>query len=41
LKHSAWKVSDIAYALGFKDVTHFNNFFKKQVQQSPFRFRSV
>ncbi|TMI85768.1 MAG: helix-turn-helix domain-containing protein, partial [Bacteroidetes bacterium] len=29
LKHSAWNVSDIAFALGFREVTHFNNFFKK------------
>jgi AraC family transcriptional regulator, transcriptional activator of pobA len=41
LKHGVLKVADIAYALGFKDVTHFNNFFKKHVQQSPLRFRSV
>ena len=27
LKHSVWNVSEIAYALGFTEVTHFNNFF--------------
>ena len=41
LKHSAWNVSEIAYALGFKEVTHFNNFFKKHVQLSPLKFRNV
>lgn len=41
LKHSAWSVSEIAYALGFTEVTHFNNFFKKHVQQSPLKFRNV
>jgi AraC family transcriptional regulator, transcriptional activator of pobA len=40
LKHSAWSVSEIAYALGFTEVTHFNNFFKKHVQLSPLKFRN-
>lgn len=39
LKHSAWSVSEIAFALGFTEVTHFNNFFKKQTQLSPTKFR--
>jgi AraC-like DNA-binding protein len=41
LKHSAWTVSEIAYALGFTEVTHFNNFFKKYVKLSPLKFRSA
>ncbi len=41
LKHSAWNVSEIAYALGFTEVTHFNNFFKKHVELSPLKFRNV
>jgi AraC family transcriptional regulator, transcriptional activator of pobA len=41
LKRSEWSVSDIAYALGFKEVTHFNNFFKKYVELSPLKFRNV
>lgn len=41
LKHSAWSVSEIAFALGFTEVTHINNFFKKQVQISPLKFRNV
>jgi len=31
LKQSKWNVSEIAFALGFTEVTHFNNFFKKHV----------
>lgn len=41
LKHSAWNVSEIAFALGFTEVTHFNNFFKKHTQLSPLKFRNV
>jgi len=41
LKRSDWNVSDISYALGFKEVTHFNNFFKKNVELSPLKFRSM
>lgn len=41
LKHSPWNVSEIAYALGFAETTHFNNFFKKHVQLSPLKFRNI
>jgi AraC family transcriptional regulator, transcriptional activator of pobA len=41
LKHSPWNVSEIAFALGFTETTHFNNFFKKHVQLSPLKFRNV
>ena len=41
LKHSSWNVSEIAYALGFTEVTHFNVFFKKHVQLSPLKLRNV
>lgn len=40
LKHSAWSVAEIAYALGFTEATHFNNFFKKHLNQSPLKFRN-
>ncbi|WP_080054470.1 helix-turn-helix domain-containing protein [Spirosoma aerolatum] len=40
LKQSTWPVSDIAYALGFTEVTHFNNFFKKHMQVSPMKFKN-
>ena len=39
LKQTKWSVSDIAFALGFKEVTHFNNFFKKYSDQTPLKFR--
>jgi AraC family transcriptional activator of pobA len=41
LRQTAWSVSEIADALGFSEVTHFNNFFKKHVQLSPLKFRRV
>ncbi len=40
LKHSAWSVSEISYTLGYKEVTHFNNFFKKHMAISPLKFRN-
>jgi len=40
LKQSQWNVSEIAYALGFAEVSHFNNFFKKKVQISPLKYRN-
>ncbi|GAA0879639.1 response regulator transcription factor [Algoriphagus jejuensis] len=39
LSQSRWNVSEIAYSLGFTEVTHFNNFFKKHVNLSPTQFR--
>ncbi|GAB3995077.1 response regulator transcription factor [Spirosoma daeguense] len=41
LQRSTWNVVDIAYALGFTEATHFNNFFKKHVNVSPLKFRNV
>ncbi len=41
LKHTNWNVAEIAYCLGFEEPTHFNNFFKKKMQQTPTQFRSV
>ncbi len=40
LKHSNWNVGEIGYSLGFGEVTHFNNFFKKHTQTSPLKFRN-
>ena len=40
LKQTDWNVSEVAYALGFEEVAHFSNFFKKQVGLSPLSFRS-
>jgi AraC-like DNA-binding protein len=39
LRHSTWDVAEIAYSLGFGEMTHFNNFFKKHAQLSPGKFR--
>ena len=41
LKQSSWNVSEIAYALGFTETTHFNNFFKKHAQTNPTKFRNA
>ena len=41
LKHSNWNIAEIAYALGFTEVTHFNNFFKKHTLISPSKFRNA
>ena len=40
LKQTDWNISEIAYALGFEEVAHFSNFFKKQTSLSPVGFRS-
>lgn len=40
LKHTDWNVAEVGYALGFEDAAHFNNFFKKNADISPARFRA-
>lgn len=40
LRQTDWNVSEIAYALGFEEVAHFSNFFRKQAGLSPVAFRS-
>lgn len=40
LKQTDWNVSEIAYSLGFEEVAHFSNFFKKQTSLTPMAFRS-
>ncbi|KQT20879.1 hypothetical protein ASG31_17005 [Chryseobacterium sp. Leaf404] len=39
LKHTNWTVSEIAFSLGFKDVSHFHHFFRKQTDNTPASFR--
>jgi AraC-like DNA-binding protein len=39
LKQTTWNISEIAYSLGFEEVAHFSNFFKKQAGHSPAAFR--
>jgi len=40
LKQTDWNISEIAYSLGFEEVAHFSNFFKKQTSMAPQAFRS-
>ncbi|RYY54467.1 MAG: AraC family transcriptional regulator [Chitinophagaceae bacterium] len=40
LKQTDWNVSEIAYSLGFEELAHFSNFFRKQTDYSPVAFRS-
>ena len=40
LKQNGWNISEIAYALGFQEVSHFSNFFRKHAGLSPSAFRS-
>ncbi|PHN06868.1 helix-turn-helix domain-containing protein [Flavilitoribacter nigricans] len=41
LKHTTWSISEIAFALGFKEVTHFSNFFKKHMELNASKFRNA
>jgi len=40
LKQTDWNISEIAYSLGFEEVAHFSNFFKRQTSVAPVTFRS-
>src|SRR5690606_10783316 len=40
LRNTDWTVSEIAYGLGFEQLPHFSNFFKKCSGQSPLRYRN-
>lgn len=40
LKQTNWNISEIASSLGFEEVAHFSNFFKKQTALAPLAFRS-
>lgn len=40
LKQTDWNVSEIAFSLGFEEVAHFSNFFKKHTQLTPVAFRA-
>jgi AraC family transcriptional regulator, transcriptional activator of pobA len=40
LKQTQRNVSEIAYALGFDEVAHFSNFFKKHTMLSPLKYRN-
>jgi AraC family transcriptional activator of pobA len=40
LKQTDWNISEIAYCLGFEQVAHFSNFFRKQTSFAPVAFRA-
>jgi AraC-like DNA-binding protein len=40
LKQTDWNISEIAYCLGFEEIAHFSNFFRRQTNLSPMAFRS-
>lgn len=40
LKQTDWNISEIAYSLGFEEVAHFSNFFRKQTSLAPQAFRA-
>jgi AraC-like DNA-binding protein len=39
LKETDWNISEIAHSLGFEELAHFSNFFKKQTSLTPISFR--
>jgi AraC family transcriptional regulator, transcriptional activator of pobA len=39
LNQTQWNISEIAFALGFEELSHFSNFFKKYSKKSPQMFR--
>lgn len=39
LKHTDWNITEIAWCLGFEELPHFINFFKKNAQQTPKSYR--
>jgi len=41
LTQTQWNISEIAFALGFEEVAHFSNFFKKHSKQSPQHYREL
>ena len=40
LKQTDWNITEIAYTLGFDEVAHFSNFFKKQTAIAPLAYRA-
>lgn len=39
LNNTDWNISEIAFSLGFEEVAHFSNFFKKFSNTSPLKYR--
>ncbi len=40
LKQTDWNISEISYSLGFEELAHFSNFFRKQTSMTPVSFRA-
>jgi len=40
LKQTNWNIAEISYTLGYDDLAHFSNFFKKQTSFTPVAFRA-
>jgi AraC family transcriptional activator of pobA len=40
LKQTDWNISEISDSLGFEEVAHFSNFFRKQTSFAPVAYRS-
>ena len=40
LKQTDWNISEISFSLGFEEVAHFSNFFRKQTSFAPLAFRA-
>ncbi len=41
LHQTDWNISDISFGLGFEELSHFSNFFKKQTSLTPLKYRST
>lgn len=41
LKQTDWNISEIGYCLGFEELPHFSNFFRKQTTLAPGTFRNM
>jgi AraC-like DNA-binding protein len=39
LRQTDWNISEIAWSLGFEELAHYSNFFKKHTTLSPVTFR--
>ena len=40
LRQTDWPVAEVGYALGFDELAHFSNYFKKQTTLTPLAFRA-
>lgn len=41
LRQTDWNISEIAYGLGFEQLSHFSNFFKRRTSLSPIAVRNL